>query len=222
MNDSDFPLYDLDDDLIDATRGDRQPRVRVSRPKQVTVILGRGSKAALELDLEACRADGVPVRRRRGGGCSVVLDPGNVVVSAVIPVKGIAGSRCHAEQLTRWVAEGLRRAGFESVRGDGISDLVVDAGGGTARKVAGSCVYRARDVLYYSSSILVAPTVDLMERYLRHPPREPEYRAGRAHGDFVVGLASLAGPGVITVERVAGALEQSLLLAELSRFPSCE
>ena len=34
-----------------------------------------------------------------------------------------------------------------------------------------------------------------MERYLQHPPREPDYRRGRSHRDFMGDLATLAGAG---------------------------
>ena len=35
--------------------------------------------------IEAVLDDGVPVLRRRGGGCAVLLDPGNLVVAAALP-----------------------------------------------------------------------------------------------------------------------------------------
>jgi lipoate-protein ligase A len=33
--------------------------------------------------------------------------------------------------------------------------------------------------------------IEMIEKYLRHPSKEPEYRKGRSHRDFVVGLSSL-------------------------------
>lgn len=198
--------YQLDDDLMDEARRSRAPRLRVYQPSEVMVVLGRGSRAAVELRVEACLRDAVPVKRRRGGGCAVVLDPGCVVVAVSLPVAGIGENRRYLDRLTAWVAQGLRRCGFEGVRTDGVSDLVLGD-----RKIAGSCVYRTKDMLHYGASLLVAPRFDLIERYLAHPPREPEYRAGRKHAEFLGALAPHAG----SADRLRGELQEALLLAEL-------
>ena len=44
------------------------PRGCDSDDQVIDIVIGRGGKAALELDLDAIRADGAPVFRRRGGG----------------------------------------------------------------------------------------------------------------------------------------------------------
>ena len=172
--------YPFDDDLINATTEDRSPRWRAYCPPEVMVVLGRGSKPGVEVDLAACEQDRVPIYRRRGGGCAVVLDPGNVVVSAVLPLGGLTNNRKHLDTLCSWLASGLSDLGFHEVRKAGISDLAVGE-----RKVAGSCIYRNRDVLYFSISLLINPDLGRIGRYLKHPPREPDYRDGRDHLSFV-------------------------------------
>ena len=93
-------------------------------------------------------------------------------------------------EATDWLIAGLDAAGFPGVRGDGVSDLVLDG-----RKVGGSCIYRTRGLVYYSTTLLTDPDLDLIHRYLPHPPREPGYRRGRAHRDFLGALPGLeAGP----------------------------
>lgn len=183
----DFPLWDHDEDLLAAVRADGRTRSRVRRCGAVEVVLGRGGRAALELDLAAARADGVPVLRRRGGGCAVVLDPGNLVVSLAAPREGVGGVTSAFREATDWMIAGLAAAGFADVRGDGVSDLVRHD-----RKVGGSCIYRTRGLVYYSTTLLVAPDLDLVHRYLPHPPREPAYRRGRPHRDFMGALPGLA------------------------------
>ncbi len=153
--------YDLEDDLWQATAADGRGRMRVFSLPRPVVILGRGSRPEVELDLGACRADRVPMLRRRGGGCAVVLDPGNVIVAASFPVQGIGDNPKHFDRLCRWLIAGLERAGGSGVYRDGISDLALGD-----RKVGGSCIYRGRGVLLFSCSLLVSPEVELIERYL--------------------------------------------------------
>jgi lipoate-protein ligase A len=56
----------------------------------------------------------------------------------------------------------------------------------------------------YSATLLVDPDLDLVERYLAHPPREPEYRRGRPHRDFMGRLGGLdtTPPGEILAGRL--------------------
>ena len=63
------------------------------------------------------------------------------------------------------------------------------------RKIGGSCIWRTRGLLYYSTTLLVDPDLDLCERYLPHPPREPAYRAGRPHRAFMGSLRAAAWHG---------------------------
>ncbi|MCZ7583392.1 MAG: hypothetical protein M5R36_08710 [Deltaproteobacteria bacterium] len=171
--------YDLDEDLIARVRTTREPAQRVAAVASRMVVLGRGSKPEMELRVDNCLADGVPVLRR-GGGCAVFLDEGNIVVSVVLPVTGIAGNDRYFCDITKWLTAGLSEIGVPGVRPAGVSDLALGD-----RKVGGACIHRSKDVLYYSTTLLISPDVDAMERYLAQPPKEPDYRRGRAHREFV-------------------------------------
>lgn len=176
--------YDEDATQIEATRRDRLARVRAYRPESQLVVLGRGSKAAVELHVEACRADAVSIARRHGGGCAVLLDPGNVVVSVTLPCDEIGGNTQRFAALSEWMIQCLAACGIRGVAHDGISDLVLGE-----FKISGSCIRQWRDAVYYSATLLVEPDVAAMQRYLAHPPREPAYRRGRSHAEFCLPLA---------------------------------
>ncbi len=186
----DYPPWRRDEDLIVQTAHDTRPRVRISSCREVEVVIGRGGKADLELRRDAIHADDIPVYRRRGGGCAVVLDPGNLVVSLAAPMSGIGGVTSAFGVITDWLTGGLATAGIPGVRGEGVSDLTLDD-----RKVGGSCIYRTRGFVYYASTLLADPDLDLVERYLAHPPREPQYRRGRDHRTFMGRLPAAAAPG---------------------------
>jgi lipoate-protein ligase A len=85
------------------------------------------------------------------------------------------------------VGDALRRtAGIQTeIRGTG--DLCLGD-----RKVLGSSAFSGRGAFFYQASLLVEANLDLMERYLRHPSREPTYRRGRGHREF---LTTLTGAG---------------------------
>ncbi len=206
--------YDYDDDLIEIACSARERRWRVYRLTDMVVVLGRGSNPHTELQLDACVEDGVPLLRRRGGGCAVVVDPGNVIVSAVLPMNGIGSHREYFGRLSDWLICGLREVGVPSIRRAGVSDLAIQN-----RKIGGACIYGTKDFLYYSATLLVHPRIELMERYLKHPPREPEYRRGRSHSDFV---GSLSGGQVREAERLAAALRAALNQIDLEKFISQE
>ncbi len=196
-------LYTHDDALCERAREQGRAASRVYRVEHPLVVLGRGSKAELELDADACVADDVSVLRRRGGGCSVVLDPGNVIVSAAAPLEGFADNKRLIEGFTDWVIEGLRAIGYEGLTRRGVSDIVY-----RGRKVSGSCLHRPRGLVYYSASLLVDADLSLLDRYLRHPPHEPDYRAGRSHQAFV---GSLASEAFASAAALAPALERALM-----------
>ena len=89
----------------------------------------------------------------------------------------------------------LAEMGIAGVEHRGISDLAFGD-----RKVGGTYLYRAKGLVYFSASLLVAHDLEGVERYLRHPPREPDWRRGRPHRDFM-------SPGLGALQGGAGAAE---------------
>ncbi len=195
--------YDRDDDLLAAVRGSGRPQARVYRWGEPAVVIGRGGDQERELLTEPIARDRMMLLQRPGGGCSVVLDPGNLVVAAGLPLPGIGLITRAFAALSGWVIDGLAACGIPYIRQQGVSDLVLDG-----RKIGGSCVYRTRGLIYYSTTLLLAPDLELVERYLKHPPREPEYRRGRVHRDFMGALHPDPWPG--TADELATALEPHL------------
>ncbi len=177
--------FEFDNDLLEAVTDSKRPGMRIYPFDRRAVVAGRGSRLSRELHLDRIQQDSIPIYRRRGGGCAVFLDPGNLIVSIAFPAEGFGNVGplfCRASQR---VIRGLSAAGICGVYQDGISDLVIDD-----RKIGGSCFYRSKGMAYYSAALLVTPDLAAMENYLAHPPREPEYRRGRPHQEFVAGLSS--------------------------------
>jgi lipoate-protein ligase A len=203
--------YTHDDRLIEAVGREKIPHFTVYIHPTVAVVLGRGSNPEVELHVANVLQDGVQVLKRPGGGCAVVLDPGNVIVSVALPSPGIAGIRTAFRQTSDWVIAGLDALGVDDVRQRGVSDLAWGD-----RKIGGSCIYRTRGLLYYSTTLLLQPDLDLVIRYLQHPPREPAYRRGRGHREFLRPLSEMFAP--CSTAAVVADLQAALAAGRLNDF----
>lgn len=164
--------------------------VRTWMAREPAVVVGSSSRVEEEVDLGACRAAGVRVVRRPSGGLTVVLGPGCLMWSVVEPHPEGAPpiERIHARMLDP-LAAALSRAldlpGGVARRGS--SDLVIGDVHGE-RKVSGNALRVRRHGVLYHGTLLDDFDIGLVERILRHPPREPEYRARRPHGEFLANL----------------------------------
>jgi lipoate-protein ligase A len=186
-----FSLWDLDETLIEEVVREGTPRWAVRRPEGVCVVLGRGSSCELEVHQEKCARENIPILRRRGGGCSVVLDSGQLILSLVLPAAGIGDNDRWFRMISDLVIAALAECGIDGVRQLGISDLARDD-----RKIGGSCIYRRKGILYYSTTILVDPDLERIARLLKHPPREPEWRRKRAHTEFMGVVREIVPDGI--------------------------
>jgi lipoate-protein ligase A len=181
----------LDEALLEEAHAGRLagPVVRTWMAAEPTVVVGSSSRIDEEVDRAACRRAGAAIVRRPSGGLTVVLGPGCVMWSVVAPLSLESPppiARLHAALLDP-LAAALVAAGRPVVR-RGSSDLAVrDAGG--ERKVSGNALRVRRGAVLYHGTLLDAFDLGLVSRLLRHPPREPDYRAGRDHAAFLANLA---------------------------------
>ncbi len=183
--------YDRDEDLLEEAAREGRPAMKLYPWKGRALVLGRGSDPDEEVRLDRARADGIPLLRRRGGGCAVFLDPGNAVASLAFPLPGTGRITRAFDASLEWLLRGLEKMGIHGIRKEGISDLALGD-----HKVGGTCLYRKSGLVYFSATLLVAPRLDLVERYLKHPPREPSWRRGRSHSAFMGSLSRAGGvPG---------------------------
>ena len=81
------------------------------------------------------------------------------------------------------IISALRCFGVEDLFIKAISDISIED-----RKILGSSLYRRKDTVLYQGALLVKPDMSIFERYLKHPKREPDYRRGRTHIDFITSL----------------------------------
>jgi lipoate-protein ligase A len=182
-----FPgrLRKNDDIFIDgASRA--KPFVRIYEQRDVEVVHGPSYSGDKEVFVDRCGEDGVAVVERRGGGGTVVLSPGVLVIITVGNKKNDRENALDIfGRVHNAIISALSMAGIDNVVRAGISDLAVDD-----RKILGSSLYMGTKppLFYYQSSLMVSNDLALLDRYLRHPPKEPDYRQGRSHRQFCTTL----------------------------------
>lgn len=177
----------LDEELLSlGERGQLDDEVlRLWDAQQTFVVLGRSGQTQRELHLDACQADDVPVLRRSSGGGTVVAARGCMFFSLVLSLERRPGLRM-IDTAHQYVMQSVQRAlssELPRLNVSGSCDLTLDG-----RKVSGNSMRIRRNWLLYHGTLLLDMDISLMKRYLRHPPREPDYRDGRPHEDFVANL----------------------------------
>ena len=72
----------------------------------------------------------------------------------------------------------------------------------TERKVSGNALRVRRHGVLYHGTLLDSFDLNMVNRVLRHPPREPDYRERRPHTDFIANLG-LGRPALERIVRTA-------------------
>jgi lipoate---protein ligase len=170
--------------LIAAEAGTGGAVLRFWELSAFAVVVGSGGSVGIDVNLAACEADGVPVLRRASGGGTVVLGPGCLCFSIVLNYDAaplLADIRASNAYILGRVLHALEPVLSASVQGT--SDL---AAGGA--KFSGNAQQRKRSHFVHHGTLLCGFDLERVSRYLNAPEREPEYRGGRAHAEFVRNL----------------------------------
>jgi lipoate-protein ligase A len=176
---------DIRDHLFDQLA--EQPLVQEWwEPSSTAVVVGYSQNVHMEVHMQRCRQDGVAVLRRRGGGGAVVLLPGVLCWTIAFTSKQSESPYYFFKKINAYLAEQLQQLGITGVQSAGISDLAV-----AGKKILGCSMYKSRQRFLYQGSLLVNPDPDPIARYLQHPSKEPDYRQGRDHSDFITSLCAL-------------------------------
>lgn len=177
----------LDEALLDVAEAGPGPSewLRLWEPAAPLVVSGRSTELTREVQLDACRREEVPVFQRCSGGASIVSGPGCLMYSLVLSLEShphlAIPSEAHQMVLQR-LAKGLQGLGVDASLA-GTSDLALEG-----RKFSGNSLRAKRRHILYHGTLLYNFPLDLIERLLRMPPRQPDYRAQRTHIDFLINL----------------------------------
>lgn len=175
----------IDESLTRAASSDNRWTLRLWWGGSPTVVVGYSEKPEQVADLEACRRLGIEVVKRSTGGGTVLQTPEVLNYSLVGPSPATLDIRAIFRSGAQLLIDTLAELGL---RGEpkGISDVAVGE-----RKISGNAMARRWGGLLLHGTLLKDMDCDLLESCLRHPPREPDYRRGRGHREFITTLSDL-------------------------------
>lgn len=201
-----------DEALLELCEAGGAPVLRVWEPAAPFVVLGYASPSAADVDLAACRARRIPVLRRISGGGTVVQGPGVLNFSVVLPLSAARELRTIAGT-TRYVLhrhrDALQPLLSQPVALEGSSDLTV-----AGRKFAGHAQRRRGQHVLFHGSLLLAADLRLIGQLLPLPGRQPAYRDGRSHADFLANLRLPADTVKAALQHAWGATEHAVRLPD--------
>ena len=152
-------------------------------PDKVYIVLGASNNPNESLNTENVILDNVTVLKRPSGGQTVVLTPDNIIISAVFVNQHDLQPREVFRNMNLLIISAIEKTGIKDLSMMGISDIAI-----SGRKILGSSIYRNKQSLLYHAVLNLGEPASTFERYLRHPVKEPDYRNGRSHIDFVTSL----------------------------------
>jgi len=218
-----------DEALLDAAEAAGGPEVlRFWEPRSHFVVLGYGDRAEKEVNVAACKADGVPVLRRSSGGGTVLQGPGCLNYSLILKIDPLGPLRSIVSA-NRFIMERNRSAIEAAMNGATLVDTKIpepshnrdiSIRGHTdltlgELKFSGNAQRRKKSFLLFHGTFLLRFGLPLLEEYLPLPSRQPAYRFGRSHSAFVMNLG-------LPVERVKGALQAAWNATEPLSAPPAE
>ncbi len=174
--------YDLPDAFLfkGSTTG-----ILVWQPQETVIVLGQSNSIETSLSTDTVAADGLRVTKRPSGGETVILTPATVAFTAARHFQVMIPFRDYFMMVNSAVIEGLAEMGVSGLGARGISDITIGN-----QKILGSSMRKVGDKLVYHAVLNIAEDPVLFSRYLLHPRREPDYRSGRSHHEFVTSLAA--------------------------------
>jgi lipoate-protein ligase A len=171
--------------LLEAEEGRSDEVLRFWQWPGNSVVLGAGGVMTDDVDTDACRREGVPIFRRSSGGGTVLLGSGCLLFTLILnmerqPELQQIGSSYRF--ILGRIADSLRDLQL-NVGLAGTSDLAIEG-----KKFSGNSQQRKRRFLLHHGTILHGMDLSQIGRYLKLPPRRPEYRGERGHGEFLMNL----------------------------------
>ncbi|MEE9574454.1 MAG: hypothetical protein V3W20_15470 [Candidatus Neomarinimicrobiota bacterium] len=176
--------YDLPDSYLFENNNVTSTNI-VWEPNETCIVLGRSNNSDDSLYLDNIINDNIPVYKRPSGGETVLLSNKMLVISIAIKQTDFKSGKSFFKDYNNKIISALESLGIQDLRFKGISDITIND-----LKILGSAIYQNNLVVFYHAVLNVSESTSLIEKYLKHPKREPDYRKNRNHKEFITSLAN--------------------------------
>src|SRR3990167_2284182 len=161
-------------------RQDTRNWVIINHGSPKAIVMGIGAKPEEVCDIAKVKQDNIPLLQRFTGGGTVIIDEETLFVTFIFQ-KETVPIQLYPKPILEWTFSQIKQAlPILSLQGN---DFALGN-----QKVAGNAQYIRKDRWLHHTSFLWDFDPANMS-YLLHPPKEPAYRKGRPHTDFLTKLA---------------------------------
>lgn len=218
----------LDEALLDSCEEGGPDVLRFWESPKYFVVVGYANKVATEVNVDECCKRNIPIVRRCSGGGTVIQGPGCLSYSLVLnfeksaaevtlpaqpdcaSLQTIPGTNCY---VMRRNAQALGAELGRDVEVRGITDLAIGD-----RKFSGNAQRRKRRALLFHGTFLLNFDLRLLGLVLAKPTKEPEYRLGRKHGDFLTNLNVDSARIKETLRKAWNARDQNIRVPDVAQL----
>lgn len=159
---------------------------RFFESKRKAVVLANSNQAEVEANVAFCEQNNIAILKRKGGGGTVLLGPGCLILTFAFLAKDVFNNQRYFSLINQTWIDALANAGLQGLHQRGHSDIAHGE-----KKIAGTSLFRKKHLVVYQGSLLVDVDFDLVAQALKHPSKEPNYRDGRSHRDFLTSTTEL-------------------------------
>jgi len=172
--------YDLPD--LEIINSDTSTDSFLWKPDNSYLILGRSNNIKSSVNISHLKLSPIKVYQRPSGGEAVLISPKTLIISVKINRNGKT-PHSYFRIINSKIINHLKSVGIKNLYHKGISDITIGN-----KKILGSSIYSSNNIVFYHAVLNVCESITNIASYLKHPGREPDYRMGKKHEDFVTSI----------------------------------
>ena len=176
----------LDEALLERCEHDGTEVLRFWESEEHFIVLGRAQRRSSDVPVAILEDSSLCVLRRISGGGTVLQGPGCLNYAVILQLDStpkltdITGSNAFFLERNLRALQGVVKAPLCS---DGVTDLAIEG-----RKFSGNAQRRGRRAVLFHGTLLYEFDLEIVEKALKLPEKQPAYREQRTHRDFLINL----------------------------------
>ena len=153
------------------------------QPDGEFIVLGNSDDVESSIFIEEVKKDKIKIVKRPTGGHAVYLSPKMISISLVTRKNPLPRSADFFLRGNTILFNTLEELGVKNLSLEGISVIAI-----ANKKIIGTAIYRNRFLVFYHAILNLAEEPGKIAKYLKFPPKVPDYRKERPHSEFITSL----------------------------------